>query len=82
MHNRFFVPGDISSAAYFLAAGLLVPGSELLIRNVGINPTRAGILTVIRAMGGNLTVLNERACAGGNRLLICSSLLLPCMEQL
>lgn len=36
-----FVPGDISSAAYFLAAGLLVPGSELLIRNVGINPTRA-----------------------------------------
>ena len=62
--QQIFVPGDISSAAYFLAAGLLVPGSELLIRNVGINPTRAGILTVIRAMGGNLTVLNERACAG------------------
>jgi len=47
-----------------ITAGLLVPGSELLIRNVGINPTRAGILTVIRAMGGNLTVLNERVCAG------------------
>jgi len=62
--QQIFVPGDISSAAYFLAAGLLVPGSELLIRNVGINPTRAGILTVIRAMGGNLTVLNERVCAG------------------
>lgn len=39
--QQIFVPGDISSAAYFLAAGLLVPGSELLIRNVGINPTRA-----------------------------------------
>ena len=53
-----------TSGAYFLAAGLLVPGSELLIHNVGINPTRAGILTVLRAMGGNLTVLNERVCAG------------------
>ena len=62
--QQIFVPGDISSAAYFLAAGLLVPGSELLIRNVGVNPTRAGILTVLRAMGGNLTVLNERVCAG------------------
>ena len=62
--QQIFVPGDISSAAYFLAAGLLVPGSELLIHNVGINPTRAGILTVLRAMGGNLTVLNERVCAG------------------
>ena len=62
--QQISVPGDISSAAYFLAAGLLVPGSELLIRNVGINPTRAGILTVLRAMGGNLTVLNERVCAG------------------
>ncbi|MBQ3790441.1 MAG: 3-phosphoshikimate 1-carboxyvinyltransferase [Lachnospiraceae bacterium] len=45
------VPGDISSAAYFLAAALLVPGSEILVRNVGINPTRAGILTVLRRMG-------------------------------
>ncbi|MDO4294499.1 MAG: 3-phosphoshikimate 1-carboxyvinyltransferase [Eubacteriales bacterium] len=58
------VPGDISSAAYFLAAGLIVPHSEVLVRNVGINPTRAGILEVIRAMGGRLTVLNERLCAG------------------
>ena len=53
------VPGDISSAAYFIAAGLCVPNSELLIRNVGINPTRDGILKVALAMGGNITILNE-----------------------
>lgn len=58
------VPGDISSAAYFLAAGLLVPESEILVKNVGINPTRAGILTVIRAMGGNIVLQNKRLCAG------------------
>ena len=52
------VPGDISSAAYFIAAGLLVPGAEVLIRNVGINPTRDGILKVAQAMGGNITYLN------------------------
>lgn len=52
------VPGDISSAAYFIAAGLLVPNSELLIQNVGINPTRAGILKVCEAMGANITYLN------------------------
>lgn len=53
------VPGDISSAAYFIAAGLIVPGAEILIRNVGINPTRDGILKVARAMGGNITLLNR-----------------------
>lgn len=53
------VPGDISSAAYFIAAGLCVPNSELLIRNVGINPTRDGILKVALAMGGDITILNE-----------------------
>lgn len=57
--QKINVPGDISSAAYFIAAGLLVPGSELLIRNVGINPTRDGILKVARAMGGNIKLLNE-----------------------
>ena len=50
------VPGDISSAAYFIAAALLVPGSEILIRNVGINPTRAGILEVCKNMGAELAV--------------------------
>lgn len=58
------VPGDISSAAYFIAAGLMVPDSEILIRNVGINPTRDGILRVIRDMGGDLTVLNEKISGG------------------
>lgn len=52
------VPGDISSAAYFISAALVVPGSELLIRNVGINPTRAGILTVLKQMGADLELLN------------------------
>ena len=55
------VPGDISSAAYFIAAGLLVPGSELLLKHVGINPTRDGILKVARAMGGDIQLINENA---------------------
>lgn len=62
--RKIEVPGDISSAAYFLAAALLVPGSEILIKNVGINPTRDGILTVIQAMGGRIALLNKRSCAG------------------
>lgn len=53
------VPGDISSAAFFIAAGLCVPNSEILIKNVGINPTRDGILKVALAMGGDITLLNE-----------------------
>lgn len=57
--QKIVVPGDISSAAYFMAAGLLVPGAEILIKNVGINPTRDGILKVAREMGGNITLLNE-----------------------
>ena len=54
------VPGDISSAAYFMGAALIVPGSEILLKNVGINPTRDGILRVFRDMGGNITIENER----------------------
>lgn len=53
------VPGDISSAAYFIAAGLLTPNSEILLKNVGINPTRDGILKVCRQMGADITLLNE-----------------------
>ena len=56
--QKIQVPGDISSAAYFIAAALLVPGSELLIKNVGINPTRDGILRVCQAMGADITLLN------------------------
>lgn len=58
--QKIHVPGDISSAAYFIAAGLLVPDSEILIQNVGINPTRAGILKVCEDMGGDITLLRER----------------------
>lgn len=58
------IPGDISSAAYFIAAALLIPGSHLLIKDTGINSTRAGILKICRKMGADITCLNERLCAG------------------
>lgn len=61
--RRIIVPGDISSAAYFIAAASLVPGSEILIRNVGINPTRAGIIDIAVRMGADLTMLNIRGDA-------------------
>lgn len=54
------VPGDISSAAYFIVAGLIIPGSELTIKNVGINPTRDGILRVCLAMGADIRMENIR----------------------
>ena len=57
--NKITVPGDISSAAFFIAAGLLVPGSEILIQNTGINSTRDGILRVCRDMGADITLLNQ-----------------------
>ena len=57
--REILVPGDISSAAYFIAAGLLVPNSEILLKNVGTNPTRDGILRVCKAMGADITLLNE-----------------------
>ena len=56
---QIFVPGDISSAAYFIAAGLLLPKGEVLIKQVGINPTRDGILRVCKAMGAIITLENE-----------------------
>ncbi len=56
--TKINVPGDISSAAYFIAAALVVPGSELLIRNVGVNKTRTGIITVLKQMGADITLLN------------------------
>ena len=54
------VPSDISSAAYFLVAGAIVPGSELTIKNVGVNPTRTGIIDVLRDMGADITESNFR----------------------
>ncbi|MEJ2518953.1 MAG: 3-phosphoshikimate 1-carboxyvinyltransferase [Desulfuromonadales bacterium] len=50
------VPGDISSAAFLLVAGLVTPGAELLIRNVGINPSRSGVIDILQQMGGQLTL--------------------------
>lgn len=58
------VPGDISSAAFFLVAALIVPGSELLIRGVGVNPTRTGILDILAAMGGSIELLDQREVSG------------------
>ena len=58
------VPGDISSAAYFMAAGLIVPNSSITIKNVGINPTRDGMIQVCKQMGGNLILENERMVSG------------------
>lgn len=54
------VPGDISSAAFFLVAAAITPGSNLLLKNVGMNPTRTGIIDVLQKMKANLTILNER----------------------
>lgn len=53
--QKIQIPGDISSAAYFIAAGLITPGSCITIKNVGINPTRNGILEVVEKMGGAVT---------------------------
>ena len=58
------VPGDISSAAYWLVAGSIIPGSEIVLRNVGMNPTRTGIIDVLQAMGADLTIENERTSGG------------------
>jgi len=58
------VPGDPSSAAFFLVAALVVPGSAVMIENVGLNPTRAGLVEVLRQMGGSITSHNKRTVGG------------------
>ena len=58
------VPGDISSAAFWLVAAAILPGSELLLENVGVNPTRTGILEVLQEMRADITWKNERVVAG------------------
>ncbi|WP_047152614.1 3-phosphoshikimate 1-carboxyvinyltransferase [Aneurinibacillus tyrosinisolvens] len=62
--GRIDVPGDISSAAFILAAAAIVPGSRILVKNVGVNPTRTGILDVLREMGARLVLHNEREVNG------------------
>ncbi len=58
------VPSDFSSAAFFIAAALIVPGSELLIRNVGVNPTRTGLIDAVKQMGAGVEMLNRREMSG------------------
>lgn len=56
------VPGDISSAAFWLVAASIIPGSRLTLKNVGVNPTRTGVIDVLRAMGAHIALENERMC--------------------
>jgi 3-phosphoshikimate 1-carboxyvinyltransferase len=58
------VPADISSAAFFLVAASIVPGSDLVLRHVGINPTRIGVINILRLMGGNIELFNECKVGG------------------
>ena len=58
------VPGDPSSAAFFIVAALIVPGSDVTIANVGLNPTRAGLVEVLRQMGGDIELLDAREVGG------------------
>lgn len=59
--GRIAVPGDISSAAFFIVAGLVIPGSRIVLRDVGINPTRLGLVRVLRRMGGRIKFLRRRS---------------------
>lgn len=56
--------GDISSAAYFIVAGLIVPNSCLILKNIGLNPTRTGIIDVVCQMGGKITILDQKEVCG------------------
>lgn len=58
------VCGDISSAAYFIVAALIVPGSDIILKNVGLNPTRCGIIEVVEAMGGDIKILEKKEVSG------------------
>lgn len=56
--------GDISSAAYFIVAALIVPNSKIILKNVGLNPTRTGILDIVKQMGGNFEILSQKEVCG------------------
>jgi 3-phosphoshikimate 1-carboxyvinyltransferase len=62
--NDIDVPSDISSAAFFLVGASIAPGSDLLLKHVGINPTRTGVIDILKLMGANIDVLNERIVGG------------------
>lgn len=61
---EMMICGDISSAAYFIVAGLIVPNSCLILKNIGLNPTRTGIIDVVRQMGGKITILDQKEVCG------------------
>lgn len=60
------IPGDISSAAFFIAAALIVPNSSIIIKNVGLNDTRSGIIKILKKMGANIEILDKREICGEN----------------
>lgn len=62
--QKLFIPGDLSSASYFLAAATIIPNSKLYLTNVGINPTRSGILTILKKMGAHIEILHPRTLCG------------------
>ena len=62
--TKFNIPGDFSSASFFIAAALLIEGSDLLIKDVGLNPTRIGFLKVVKKMGANVEIHNSREESG------------------
>jgi len=58
------VPGDFSSAAFFMVAAIVIPGAEVLLKNVGINPTRTGLISVLQSMGADIRIMNTRSVSG------------------
>jgi 3-phosphoshikimate 1-carboxyvinyltransferase len=73
--QRWQVPGDFSSAAFFMVAALLTPGSEVVIQNVGLNPGRIGLLTALQSVGADITIQNPQTVAGEpvGDLRVCAS---------
>jgi 3-phosphoshikimate 1-carboxyvinyltransferase len=78
--QKVIVPGDISSAAFWLVAGAIVPGSDLVVENVGVNPTRTGVLEALSMMGADIELENQREVTGEPvaDLRVCSSHLKSC----
>jgi 3-phosphoshikimate 1-carboxyvinyltransferase len=66
LSSDFIIPGDISSAAFFIVATLITKNSEVLLKNIGINPGRIGIIDVVKKMGGHIELLNEHMISGEN----------------
>ena len=73
--KELLVPADISSASFFIVGALINPGSELLIKNVGVNPLRSGIIDILKEMGGNIEITNysDTGCEPVADIIVCSS---------